>query len=41
MSEGKEEPLFERTDRPRKMRTWWHPLLIRLLDRSLSNGYEV
>jgi hypothetical protein len=31
----------EREDRPGKTRTWWHPLLARLLDYELATGYAV
>jgi hypothetical protein len=31
----------ERSDRPGKTRTWWHPLLARLMDHLLCGGYSV
>jgi hypothetical protein len=31
----------ERTDGPGKTRTWWHPLLVRLLDHELASAYTV
>jgi hypothetical protein len=31
----------ERFDQPGKIRTWWHPLLARLLDHALATGYRV
>jgi hypothetical protein len=31
----------ERPDQPGKIRTWWHPLLARLLDHALATGYRV
>jgi hypothetical protein len=31
----------ERADRPGKTRTWWHPLLARLLDYELATAYAV
>jgi hypothetical protein len=31
----------ERQDRPGKTRTWWHPLLARLLDYELATAYAV
>ena len=31
----------ERIDRPGKTRTWWHPLLARLLDHFLATAYAV
>jgi len=31
----------ERPDSPGKIRTWWHPLLARLLDHALATGYRV
>ena len=31
----------EREDRPGKTRTWWHPLLARLLDYELATAYAV
>jgi hypothetical protein len=32
---------YERADRPGKTRTWWHPLLARLLDHELATAYAV
>ena len=34
-------PDLERTDRPGKTRTWWHPLLVRLFDHALASAYTV
>ena len=31
----------DRSDRPGKTRTWWHPLLARLMDHLLSTAYSV
>ena len=31
----------DRADRPGKTRTWWHPLLARLLDHELATAYTV
>ena len=31
----------DRVERPGKTRTWWHPLLARLMDHLLSTGYTV
>ncbi len=31
----------ERLDQPGKIRTWWHPLLARLLDHALATEYRV
>jgi len=31
----------EQPNRPGKLRTWWHPLLVRLLDMELHGAYEV
>ena len=31
----------ERFDQPGKTRTWWHPLLARLLDHALATAYQV
>ena len=31
----------DRIERPGKTRTWWHPLLARLMDHLLSTGYTV
>jgi len=31
----------DRDERPGKTRTWWHPLLARLMDHLLSGGYTV
>jgi len=33
--------LPDRGDQPGKTRTWWHPLLARLLDHVLANAYTV
>jgi hypothetical protein len=41
MNEPKELDAVERADRPGKTRTWWHPLLARLLDHVLATAYAV
>jgi hypothetical protein len=28
-------------NRPGKLRTWWHPLLVRLLNHLMATAYEV
>ena len=32
---------FDHGDRPGKTRTWWHPLLTRLMDHVLARAYTV
>jgi hypothetical protein len=41
MNEPQEPDGTDRTDRPGKIRTWWHPLLVRLLDHELASAYSV
>jgi len=41
MTEPQNTDRCEREDRPGKTRTWWHPLLARLLDFELATGYAV
>jgi hypothetical protein len=41
MNESHEPDASNRTDRPGKTRTWWHPLLARLLDHTLASAYTV
>ena len=41
MSQPQKPDPSERIDRPGKMRTWWHPLLARLLDHELAAAYSV
>ena len=41
MTEPQNTDRSEREDRPGKTRTWWHPLLARLLDYELATGYAV
>ena len=41
MTEPQKAGNSERADRPGKTRTWWHPLLARLLDFELATGYAV
>jgi hypothetical protein len=31
----------EQANRPGKRRTWWHPLLVRLLNHLMATAYEV
>ena len=31
----------DRIEQPGKLRTWWHPLLTRLMDHLLSSAYTV
>jgi hypothetical protein len=41
MNEPRDIDHSERADRPGKTRTWWHPLLVRLLDYELAAAYAV
>jgi hypothetical protein len=41
MNEPQRTAESERPDRPGKTRTWWHPLLARLLDFELATAYAV
>jgi len=41
MNEPRDIDDSERADRPGKTRTWWHPLLARLLDHELATAYSV
>ena len=41
MNEPQKPNASEGTDRPGKTRTWWHPLLVRLLDHELASAYSV
>ena len=41
MTEPPKPNASDRTDRPGKTRTWWHPLLTRLLDHVLATAYTV
>ena len=41
MDEPRQIDNSERADRPGKTRTWWHPLLARLLDHELATTYSV
>ena len=41
MTEPQYPATSELADRPGKTRTWWHPLLVRLLDFLLANAYAV
>jgi hypothetical protein len=41
MNEPRDIHHSERADRPGKTRTWWHPLLARLLDHELATAYSV
>jgi len=41
MSDTATSDTRERGDEPGKTRTWWHPLLARLLDYVLATGYSV
>jgi hypothetical protein len=36
-----EQPANPPSDQPGKTRTWWHPLLVRLLQHELSGAYDV
>ena len=41
MSDVQQSDSSERGDQPGKMRTMWHPLLVRMLDYSLGSAYTV
>jgi hypothetical protein len=41
MSEPENAESVDRAGRPGKIRTWWHPLLARLLDHVLASAYTV
>jgi hypothetical protein len=41
MTEPQNSDRYQRESRPGKTRTWWHPLLARLLDFELATGYAV
>jgi hypothetical protein len=41
MGDPSESDEAGQSNRPGKTRTWWHPLLVRLLDRALSGAYDV
>jgi hypothetical protein len=41
MSEPDKPDGGDRVNRPGKTRTWWHPLLARLLDHELASAYTV
>ena len=41
MTESQKPDNAERENRPGKTRTWWHPLLVRLLDYELATAYAV
>jgi hypothetical protein len=41
MNEPQKPDVSEGTDQPGKTRTWWHPLLVRLLDHELASAYSV
>ena len=41
MTDVPNQPAFDHGDRPGKTRTWWHPLLTRLMDHVLATAYTV
>ena len=41
MTESDKAEPADRADRPGKIRTWWHPLLTRLLAHVLASAYTV
>jgi hypothetical protein len=41
MKGSPEQPTESASDQPGKTRTWWHPLLVRLLQHELSGAYDV
>ena len=41
MTESQKPDNTDRENRPGKTRTWWHPLLVRLLDYELATAYTV
>lgn len=38
---AKRKPAKHKTQKPRKIRTWWHPLLACVLRWQLGNYYQV
>ena len=41
MTDAPNQAAFDHGDRPGKTRTWWHPLLTRLMDHVLARAYTV
>ena len=41
MTDARQSDTFERGDQPGKMRTWWHPLLVRMLGFALDTAFKV
>ncbi len=41
MADVQQSGSSDRSDQPGKMRTWWHPLLVRMLSFALDSGFKV
>ena len=41
MTDVQQSGSSERGDQPGKTRTWWHPLLARMLDYALGSAFKV
>jgi hypothetical protein len=41
MTDAQQSDSFPRGDQPGKTRTWWHPLLVRMLDYALGSAFTV
>ena len=41
MTDDQKSDLSDRGDQPGKTRTWWHPLLVRLLNHVMATAYTV
>ena len=40
-ADAQQSDTFERGDQPGKARTWWHPLLVRMLGFALDSAFKV
>ena len=41
MTDAQQSNASDRGDQPGKTRTWWHPLLARMLDFALASAFKV
>ena len=41
MTDAQQSDTSERGDQPGKTRTWWHPLLVRMLGFALDSAFKV
>ena len=41
MTDAQQSDTSERRDQPGKTRTWWHPLLVRMLGFALDSAFKV